>query len=134
MKADSVHRESLGLCPSSFARKRMPSQPPLHTSRIRSRCQIVRACVCVCVRANRPSLPSLNTSAALLRQLRFCFPVMLPFTLHILNVNRKVCLHAATKEFMSLVRYPLHLVCKKGDVLVVPEKMLGRTFTRHSRW
>lgn len=29
---------------------------------------------------------------------------------------------------------PLHLVRKKSDVPVVPEKMLGRTFTQNSRW
>lgn len=55
-----------------------------------------RVCVCVSERTS-PRSPT-NTSAVLLRQLRSCFPVMLPFTLHILNINRKVCLHAATRE------------------------------------
>lgn len=71
------------------------------TLRIRSRCQIV--CVCVC--PSEPALaPPTNTSAVLLRQLRSCFPVMLRFTLHILNIDRRVCLHAATRV-QWLVRY-----------------------------
>lgn len=79
--------ENLGLCPSSFACERMPSQTPLHTLRIKPHCQM---CVCVCVCPSEPVLaPLTNTSAALLRQLRSCFPVTLRFTPHILNINQK---------------------------------------------
>lgn len=47
----TVCTENLSLCPSSFARKWMPSQPSLHTSRIRSHRQIM------CVRVSERTSP-----------------------------------------------------------------------------
>lgn len=74
----TVCSENLGLCPSSFARKRMPSQPSLHTLRIRSRCQIV--CVCVSERTS-PRSPHWHQCSS---------PAAAPFLL-----PRNVTIHSA---------------------------------------